>query len=65
MAPDGIGTIAIKTMSSDESWTITGLNIQSLMGKGAMEDVVDEILLEVFSLNDGPPMHSLNIAKKA
>jgi hypothetical protein len=47
IGPDGTVGVAVDCPASGESWLITGITMQSLMGRGALESAVDQILVEI------------------
>ncbi|MNF70915.1 hypothetical protein D3C84_528460 [compost metagenome] len=47
IGPDGIVEVAVDCPASGESWLITGMTMQSLIGRGSLESAVDQILVEI------------------
>ncbi|MNQ49380.1 hypothetical protein D3C85_632900 [compost metagenome] len=47
IGPDGTVGVAVDCPASGESWLITGITMQSLVGRGALESAVDQMLVEI------------------
>ncbi len=44
---DGIGALTVHWPASGESMAITGITMQSLLGREILENTVDQILIEI------------------
>ncbi|BAN48407.1 DUF1652 domain-containing protein [Metapseudomonas resinovorans] len=53
---DGGVSITIEQPASGESWLISGIPMQSLVGRGAMERTVAQIIGEIHSLRGEAPL---------
>jgi hypothetical protein len=55
-AADGVVAVAIEKPATRESWWITGVALQSLIGKEKLEETVEQILIEISDFSVEAPL---------
>lgn len=61
---DGVVAVAIEKPETAESWWITGIAIQSLVGKEAFAETVEQLLFEIRALSGETPSQGLALWKR-